>query len=104
MLVRGGKQVSSHYLQDVIHNPPCVRIMSQSFRQCELPCLFGHNSKRRHLQINDEINNNCSNDKQCNSNENAVNKQPNDNDDTDNKQHKGNDDANNNNDDKIEQE
>ncbi|KAA6376864.1 MAG: hypothetical protein EZS28_027610 [Streblomastix strix] len=36
MLVRGGKQVSSHYLQDVIHNPPCGWIMSQSFRQCEL--------------------------------------------------------------------
>ncbi|KAA6374471.1 MAG: hypothetical protein EZS28_030000, partial [Streblomastix strix] len=23
-------------------NPPCGLIMSQSFRQCELPCLFGH--------------------------------------------------------------
>ncbi|KAA6388729.1 MAG: hypothetical protein EZS28_015743 [Streblomastix strix] len=25
-----------------ITNPPCGQIMSQSFRQCEIPCQFGH--------------------------------------------------------------
>ncbi|KAA6378821.1 MAG: hypothetical protein EZS28_025652 [Streblomastix strix] len=36
MLVRSGIQVSSHYLQDVVHNSPNGRIMPQSFRQCEV--------------------------------------------------------------------